>query len=93
MRAAYTGQAFPRLRSFRPELILVSAGFDAHSADPLANLEWETEDFRWITAELCALAAELCDGRIVSCLEGGYDLQALSASGKAHVEELMKAAG
>ncbi|MAC81159.1 MAG: acetoin utilization protein [Rhodobacteraceae bacterium] len=93
MRAAYTGQAFARLRSFRPELILISAGFDAHAADPLANLMWETEDFRWLTAELCAIAADVCDGRIVSCLEGGYDLQALAASAKAHVEELMKAAG
>lgn len=93
MRAAYTGQAFPRLRSFRPELILVSAGFDAHAADPLANLDWDEEDFRWLTAQLCAIAAETCGGRIVSCLEGGYDLQALAASAKAHVEELMKAAG
>ena len=92
MRGAYEGQAFPRLRSFRPELILISAGFDAHADDPLANLMWETEDFRWITAQLCDLAAELCDGRIVSCLEGGYDLEALAASAKAHVEELMKAA-
>ena len=93
MRRVYEAQAFPRLRSFRPELILISAGFDAHEADPLANLMWETEDFRWLTAELCALAQELCGGRIVSSLEGGYDLEALSAAGKAHVEELMKAAG
>ncbi|MEM8729951.1 MAG: histone deacetylase family protein [Pseudomonadota bacterium] len=92
MRAAYETQAFPRLRSFQPQLILVSAGFDAHAADPLANLEWQTEDFRWITAELCALAGDLCDGRLVSSLEGGYDLAALSASAKAHVEELIKAA-
>ena len=78
MRAAYTGQAFPRLRSFRPELILVSAGFDAHSADPLANLEWETEDFRWITAELCALAAELCDGRVLQREGDGCQLAVLA---------------
>lgn len=92
MRAAYTEQAFPRLRAFKPELIIISAGFDAHQDDPLANLNWSTADFAWITAELCALARELCDGRIVSTLEGGYDLNALSAATRAHVEELMKAA-
>ncbi|MGV6849389.1 MAG: histone deacetylase family protein [Marinibacterium sp.] len=93
MRAAYSAQVFPRLRSFSPELIIVSAGFDAHAADPLANLSWTTDDFRWITAELCTLAGEICQGRIVSTLEGGYDLNALGASVRAHVEELMKAAG
>lgn len=92
MRTAYTSQAFPRLRAFKPELIIISAGFDAHQDDPLANLNWSTADFAWITAELCALARELCDGRIVSTLEGGYDLNALSAATRAHVEELMKAA-
>lgn len=92
MRAAYTEQAFPRLRAFAPELIIISAGFDAHEADPLAQLEWETEDFAWVTAELCAIAAECCGGRVVSTLEGGYDLKALSESARAHVEELMKAA-
>ena len=92
MRAAYAERAFPRLRAFAPELIIISAGFDAHEADPLAQLEWETEDFAWITAELCAIAAEWCGGRVVSTLEGGYDLKALSESARAHVEELMKAA-
>lgn len=92
MRAAYADQVFPRLRSFRPQLLLISAGFDAHAADPLAQLQWQTEDFRWLTAELCALAAEICEGRVVSCLEGGYDLEALAASGRAHLEELVKAA-
>ncbi|MEY8843288.1 histone deacetylase family protein [Cribrihabitans sp. XS_ASV171] len=92
MSAAWEGQAFPRLRAFKPELIIISAGFDAHLDDPLANLEWLEEDFAWLTGELCALAAEICGGRIVSTLEGGYDLNALAASGKAHVEELMKAA-
>ncbi|MEX0366958.1 MAG: histone deacetylase family protein [Ruegeria sp.] len=92
MRAAWRDQAFPRLRSFRPELIVISAGFDAHADDPLANLNWETEDFAWITAELCAIAREVCDGRIVSTLEGGYDLNALAAATRAHVQELMKAA-
>lgn len=92
MRQEYQDKAFPRLRAFKPELIIISAGFDAHADDPLANLEWQTEDFAWITAELCKLAVELCDGRVVSTLEGGYDLHALSASVLAHVQELMKAA-
>ncbi|ATG37322.1 histone deacetylase [Phaeobacter piscinae] len=91
MKAAYVDQAFPRLRAFKPELIIVSAGFDAHQDDPLAELMWSTEDFRWLTRELCTLAAELCGGRIVSTLEGGYDLNALAAAAKAHVEELIEA--
>lgn len=92
MRAAYADRAFPRLRAFAPELIVVSAGFDAHRDDPLAQLTWETEDFAWITAEICATAAECCAGRVVSTLEGGYDLKALGDSARAHVEELIKAA-
>ncbi|MFY2824267.1 histone deacetylase family protein [Ruegeria sp. MALMAid1280] len=92
MRAAYETLAFPRLRAFKPELIIISAGFDAHQDDPLANLNWSTGDFAWITAELCKLADEVCEGRIVSTLEGGYDLNALAEATRAHVEELMKAA-
>ncbi|KUP94947.1 histone deacetylase family protein [Tritonibacter horizontis] len=92
MRDVYSEQAFPRLRAFKPELIILSAGFDAHKDDPLAQLQWETEDFRWLTAQLCALAQDLCQGRIVSTLEGGYDLNALAEAAKAHVEELIKAA-
>jgi acetoin utilization deacetylase AcuC-like enzyme len=91
MKTAYETQAFPRLRAFKPELIIISAGFDAHQDDPLASLNWSTADFAWITRELCALAAERCGGRIVSTLEGGYDLNALSRASRAHVEELMKA--
>ncbi|WP_108860614.1 histone deacetylase family protein [Ruegeria sp. Alg231-54] len=92
MRTAYETQAFPRLRAFKPELIIISAGFDAHQDDPLANLNWSTGDFAWITAELCKIADDLCEGRIVSTLEGGYDLNALAEATRAHVEELMKAA-
>ncbi len=92
MRAAYESQAFPRLRAFKPELIIISAGFDAHQDDPSAELNWSTGDFAWITAELCKIADEVCDGRIVSTLEGGYDLNALAEATRAHVEELMKAA-
>jgi acetoin utilization deacetylase AcuC-like enzyme len=73
-------------------LIIISAGFDAHQDDPLAELQWTTEDFRWLTRELCALAAELCEGRVVSTLEGGYDLSALADSARAHVDILMEAA-
>ncbi|MCG7628222.1 histone deacetylase family protein [Epibacterium sp. MM17-32] len=92
MRELYSEQVFPRLRAFKPELLILSAGFDAHTDDPLAQLHWRTEDFRWLTAELCRLAQELCQGRIVSTLEGGYDLNALADAAKAHVEELIKAA-
>ncbi|KMK66454.1 histone deacetylase family protein [Puniceibacterium sp. IMCC21224] len=91
MRAAYEAQVLPRLRGFAPDLIILSAGFDAHQDDPLASLNWSTDDFRWLTRELCTLAAQLCGGRLVSTLEGGYDLEALSASALAHVEELLEA--
>ncbi len=91
MRAAYETQAFPRLRAFKPELIIISAGFDAHQDDPLANLNWSTGDFVWVTEKLCQIAGENCKGRIVSTLEGGYDLNALAEATRAHVEELMKA--
>ncbi len=91
MRAAYEAQVFPRLRAFRPELIVISAGFDAHQDDPLAELNWSTEDFRWLTQEICAIAAETAEGRVVSTLEGGYDLSALAASARAHVEALKEA--
>lgn len=90
-RAAYTDIILPRLRAFRPEFILISAGFDAHKRDPLCQLEVETEDYAWLTQELCAVAADLCDGRVVSTLEGGYDLVALAECARAHVEALTRA--
>jgi acetoin utilization deacetylase AcuC-like enzyme len=90
-REAYRNAVFPRIRAHRPDLILISAGFDAHRRDPLANLRLEAADFAWATAELMALAASLCGGRIVSLLEGGYDLEGLSTSVAAHVETLMGA--
>ncbi len=92
MRALYQAQVVPRLLDFRPELIILSAGFDAHADDPLANLRWQTEDFRWLTQLLLEVAGDVADGRVVSTLEGGYDLEALAQSAKAHVEELIKAA-
>jgi len=69
----------------------VSAGFDAHAADPLAQLEIETEDFIWLTEELLAVAARHAGGRLVSVLEGGYDLEALAESAATHVQALMQA--
>lgn len=90
MRAAYEGRVFPLLGALKPELILISAGFDAHRADPLAGLRWVEEDFAWLTARLCDVAQEICGGRVVSVLEGGYDLPALAASVAAHVGVLME---
>lgn len=89
-RAAWREQLLPALEAFRPQLLLISAGFDAHRADPLANLQLETEDFAWLTGELVDLAHRHADGRIVSALEGGYDLDALRASVVAHVRELLE---
>jgi acetoin utilization deacetylase AcuC-like enzyme len=88
MRRAYQTQGFARLREWAPELILISAGFDAHADDPLANLMWDEGDFAWITRALCDIADEVCGGRVVSTLEGGYDLPALAASVAVHVTEL-----
>ena len=76
------------LRDWQPELVLVSAGFDAHRDDPLAGLIWEVEDYLWITRAICDLADACCAGRVVSSLEGGYDLDALAASVAAHVSVL-----
>jgi acetoin utilization deacetylase AcuC-like enzyme len=78
----------PALDAFAPELILVSAGFDAHKADPLAQMELETEDFAWAGRELRALSLRHCQGRLVSTLEGGYDLPALAGSAAAYLEAL-----
>ncbi|AWI84229.1 acetoin utilization protein [Alloyangia pacifica] len=91
MRAAYAAQAFPRLEAFRPELVIISAGFDAHADDPLAELNWREEDFEWLTRELCRIAQGTAQGRVVSLLEGGYDLRALADSARVHVEELIEA--
>ena len=91
MRALYQARVFPQIDAFCPDLLLVSAGFDAHSADPLAQLNWHEDDFTWLTQNLCALAAKHCAGRVVSVLEGGYDLAALAASVAAHVSALQEA--
>jgi acetoin utilization deacetylase AcuC-like enzyme len=89
MRAAWEG-ALERVRDFEPELVLISAGFDAHRDDPLANLNWTEADFAWITHAICDLADDCCEGRVVSSLEGGYDLAALGQSVAAHVRVLME---
>ncbi len=91
MRAAWQ-PALHALTTWRPEFIIVSAGFDAHRADPLAGLTWTEDDFAWITRAICDLARECCQGRVVSVLEGGYDLDALADSVAAHIEELGRTA-
>jgi len=92
-RAGIERVVLPALEAFQPDLILVSAGFDAHARDPLATLRLDEEDFAWITRRLVDIAGECCRGRIVSTLEGGYDLLALAGSDSAHVRELMRSGG
>jgi acetoin utilization deacetylase AcuC-like enzyme len=88
-RAGVTQRILPALDAFRPELVLISAGFDAHKSDPLAQLLLEEGDYTWITEQLLEIAYRHARGRVVSTLEGGYDLVALSASVAAHVRVLM----
>ncbi len=90
-RAAMTAIVLPALRRFRPDLLLISAGFDAHADDPLASLRLVEGDYEWATLALMAVADECCRGRVISTLEGGYDLPALAASAAAHVRALMTA--
>jgi acetoin utilization deacetylase AcuC-like enzyme len=90
MRATYEAEVFPTLDAFKPELLLISAGFDAHANDPLAQLNWVEADYAWLTQRLCDVADRHCQGRVVSCLEGGYDLEALTASVAAHVGVLQE---
>jgi acetoin utilization deacetylase AcuC-like enzyme len=89
-RAAFTERILPRLEDFRPELVIISAGFDAHMRDPLANLNLEEDDFAWVTRKVMEVADRCADGRVVSVLEGGYDLEALGNSAAAHVTALMR---
>jgi acetoin utilization deacetylase AcuC-like enzyme len=88
-REAVAAGILPRMRDFKPELIMISAGFDAHAADPLANMRLVADDFHWVTAELCAIARDVCGDRVVSALEGGYDLAALAQSAAAHTRALL----
>ncbi len=89
-RAAMEDRILPRLSAFGPELIVISAGFDAHKRDPLANLQFVEEDFAWATRKIMEVADKTAQGRIVSVLEGGYDLEGLSKSAAAHVIALMR---
>jgi acetoin utilization deacetylase AcuC-like enzyme len=88
-RQAMEGIILPQLREFAPELLVISAGFDAHTRDPLANLNFVEADYAWVTQKLMEVANRSANGRIVSMLEGGYDLQGLAQSAAAHVTELM----
>jgi acetoin utilization deacetylase AcuC-like enzyme len=90
-RAAFENAILPQLQKFAPELIVISAGFDAHYRDPLASLNLKADDFGWVTRKLMDIADTSAGGRIVSVLEGGYDLQGLQESVEAHVTALMGA--
>ncbi len=89
-RAALETRILPRLISFGPELIIISAGFDAHKRDPLANLQLVEEDFGWATRKIMEVADKTAEGRVISVLEGGYDLEGLSKSAASHVIALMR---
>jgi acetoin utilization deacetylase AcuC-like enzyme len=90
-RAAFETRILPRISEFRPELVIISAGFDAHMRDPLANINLAEADFIWATQKIMGLADSCAGGRVISLLEGGYDLQALGNSVAAHVATLMHA--
>lgn len=88
-RERTAAELLPRLRAFKPDFIIISAGFDAHKLDPLAGMNLEDDDYRWVTEELMQVADELCAGRIVSVLEGGYSGEGLAGGTAAHVRALM----
>jgi acetoin utilization deacetylase AcuC-like enzyme len=90
-RAAYAREILPALQQFAPDFIFLSAGFDAHRDDPLAELELVENDYFWVTQAVCEIARVCCGARVVSVLEGGYDLEALARSAAAHVRALMEA--
>jgi acetoin utilization deacetylase AcuC-like enzyme len=92
-RAAFNQKILPALDKFAPELVIISAGFDAHEDDPLASLRLHEDDYEWVTAALAEVAKTHARGRVVSALEGGYDLNALAASAAAHVRALMASRG
>jgi acetoin utilization deacetylase AcuC-like enzyme len=79
----------PALEQFAPQLVMISAGFDAHQADDLAELRLVAGDYGWVTEAACDVASRHCGGRVVSTLEGGYDLPALAASAVAHIDRMM----
>jgi acetoin utilization deacetylase AcuC-like enzyme len=87
-RSTWSRRGLPAVKAFQPDLILVSAGFDAHRQDPLGQLELADDDYAWITAEIRRIANDCCNDALVSVLEGGYDLEALATASLAHVTEL-----
>lgn len=89
VRKKYSEIIFPALKAFKPELLLISAGFDAHKDDPLASVRLVEEDYRWLTLQLLEVAETFCEGRLISALEGGYNLEALGSSVAAHVSALL----
>ncbi len=89
MRQRVAAEMLPALRRFAPELLIISAGFDAHQLDPLGSLRFSDDDFHWFTRELMAVADASADGRVVSILEGGYSLEAPASASAAHVRALM----
>ena len=91
-RAAWQNDVLPSLAAFDPQFVLISAGFDGHASDSLAAWELEAEDFAWVTAAICEVAAASAEGKVVSVQEGGYELNALAASAAAHVGVLRDAA-
>ena len=88
-RQAYEEIILPELRAFAPDILIISAGFDAHASDPMAHLRLKTHDFGWVTNQLLDIAQESAGNRVVSVLEGGYDPESLAASVRAHVRALM----
>ena len=90
-KEAFESRILPALRNFAPDIVLISAGFDAHADDPLANLRLTEPDFAWATAKIAEIAAKHAEGRLVSMLEGGYNLAALARSVGVHVKALMDA--
>lgn len=88
MREAYETLVFPKIAAFEPELLLISAGFDAHRMDKMSGLRWTSDDYAWLTRSLLDVAAPFTKGRAVSCLEGGYDLPSLAESAALHMREL-----
>lgn len=88
VKAAWLNEWLPALLEHKPEMLFISAGFDAHTNDPMGQINWQTEDYRWLTDELRQFANAHCQGRIVSMLEGGYDLPSLADSAEVHVQSL-----
>ncbi|MSQ99190.1 MAG: histone deacetylase family protein [Xanthomonadales bacterium] len=89
-RHAWSQLGLPALHAFAPDLILISAGFDAHAGDPLAQLKLKDSDYAWITTAICEYAEKSCGGRVISVLEGGYNLEALAGAARAHVKALTR---